>query len=77
MSQKGIHTWDLVLMYHRCPHCDYLFESRKPFSYMLGKYKKEETCPRCNKDFILEKPSSHTLGPFFGEPTPTEITWGE
>ena len=28
MTQKGEHTWDLVVDYHRCPKCGYINESR-------------------------------------------------
>ena len=77
MPQKGTHTLDLVVMYHRCPKCDFIFESRKPFHVENGKYLKEETCPRCQHIFEDQVKPDSPLGALLhlGAPTKPEFTW--
>lgn len=75
MTQKGTHTWDLYVAYHRCPHCGYIMESRENFKYRLRKYTKDLECPRCHYLFTLIKPSSPSLGPLIGEAQPPEFDW--
>ena len=38
MSQKGQHTWDLVLQYHRCPRCGWIIESQEDFQYFFSEH---------------------------------------
>lgn len=71
MTQKGPHTWDLYLQYHRCPQCGYIIESRQDFENRFGKYVKELKCNRCDHQFSLEKSG----GPSFGAPQTAEFDW--
>jgi len=77
MSQKGAHTWDIMIHYHRCPACGYIIESRKGYHYQLGKYQKRVVCDRCSKQFIVTKSNPPMIGPLFGEPQPIETEWGD
>jgi rubredoxin len=77
MGQKGAHTWDLYLHYHRCPFCGLILESREDFHYILGQYKKDLECPRCKHSFTLVKNVQPALGPLIGEPQPPDIDWSE
>lgn len=77
MSQKGPHTWDLHLRYHRCPECGYIIESREGYRYSQGDYKKELDCSRCGCHFVESKGVQSTLGPFIGDPQPIETEWGD
>ncbi len=77
MGQKGIHTWDMHLEYHRCPECGHVFESRQGYDYILGKYQKEEECPRCYDRFMITKKRSVSFGPLIGDPQPVETEWGK
>ncbi|NGX42675.1 MAG: hypothetical protein K940chlam7_00959 [Chlamydiae bacterium] len=53
MGQKGEHTWDIVIHYHRCPECGYIIESRQGFTFRAGKYQKEVVCDRCDHEFLV------------------------
>lgn len=75
MTWKGTHTWDLVLHYHRCPKCNYIFDNRVDFEYRLGKYQKDLECPRCHALYTVTKVSRLFAGPFFGEGDRIEIMW--
>ena len=75
MTQKGTHTWDLILHYHRCPTCGYIIESREDYQYRMGQYRKRLECGRCHHRFILIKKGHMTLGPLIGEAEPVEVTW--
>ena len=75
MAQKGEHTWDLILQYHRCPKCGYIIESRQDYEYHLGKYQKDLECSRCHNRFTLTKQTKPTFGPLFGEAEHPEFTW--
>jgi hypothetical protein len=75
MTQKGPHTWDLILQYHRCPKCGKIIESRENYTYRLGKYIKELQCTNCKENFTLTKPTKPIFGPFFGEPEVAEWDW--
>jgi len=55
MTQKGEHTWDLIIQYHRCPYCEKIVESRDDYHYQLGSWIKEVTCDRCGRTFTLKK----------------------
>lgn len=76
MSQAGDHTWDIIIHYMRCPDCGYVFESRKGYEYILGRYQKEEACPRCHKQFMVYKEREPSFGPLIGDPVPAETEWG-
>ena len=76
MSQKGTHTWDLILQYHRCPQCGFINENRQEFKYVMGKYLKEASCQRCGHEWILTKPVHPSFGPLIGEAQPLETEWG-
>ena len=75
MSQKGPHTWDIIIQYHGCPNCGHIIESREDFKYRLGKYVKELQCPACQKQFTLTKSTKPRFGPFFGDPEVVEWDW--
>lgn len=75
MAQKGSHTWDLHLQYHRCPKCGYILESRSDFENRFGKYIKELICNRCQHHFTLTKEVKPTFGPLTGNPQPVEFDW--
>jgi uncharacterized C2H2 Zn-finger protein len=76
MSQKGEHTWDLVIQYHRCPVCGYITESRENYTYRMGgKYQKDLECPRCHHLFTLTKLRKPSFGPLIGDPQPKEVSW--
>lgn len=75
MIQKGTHTWNLHLSYHRCPKCGYIIESRNGYQYHLGKWMKDVQCDRCKHNFEMTKPCKPTFGPLFGDPQPIEWDW--
>lgn len=75
MTQKGEHTWDLAIRYHRCPACGYIIESRDDYHYRLGKYEKALTCPKCAHQFIEVKKTEQKLGPLIGEPETASFEW--
>lgn len=75
MSQKGLHTWDLILQYHRCPNCWAIIESREDFHYRLGSWVKEVACMRCGYVFELTKARKPSFGPLIGDPQPFEMDW--
>lgn len=75
MTQKGSHTWDLILQYHRCPRCGYIIESRVDFNYRLGSWIKDLECTRCQYHFTETKARKPSFGPLIGDPQPIEMTW--
>lgn len=75
MTQKGLHTWDLILQYHRCPKCGFIIESRDDFKYRLGKWLKAVHCERCGFSFELSKARKPSFGPLIGDPQPVEMDW--
>lgn len=75
MTQKGPHTWDLILHYHGCPHCKRIIESREDYHYQLGKYIKEVTCPYCKHEFTVLKATRPSFAPLFGEGDHAEMDW--
>lgn len=75
MTQRGTHTWDLVVDYQRCPQCGYICENRDKYRYRLGKYQKDLECPRCKHLFTVTKKTRPIRGPLLGEPEPVEILW--
>lgn len=74
-KQRGRHTWDLTVHYHRCPECGYIFESRDKYFYRLGTYIKELQCCRCHNHFTIRQNAGLRVGPFFGEGAPAEVEW--
>lgn len=75
MTQKGTHTWDLIVQYHRCPKCGYIQESRENYEYRLGKYEKDLECERCHHRYHLEKKVKAKFAPLVGEPEYVEWDW--
>ncbi len=75
MSQKGTHTWDLILHYHACPKCGNIIESRTDYHYRLGKDVKDVECPQCHEQFTLFKSSTPHFGPLFGDNEVVEWDW--
>lgn len=75
MTQKGAHTWDLVIDYQRCPKCGFIIESREEFHYQMGSWVKEISCDRCGNVFTVTNNHKPTFGPLIGTPQPPEITW--
>lgn len=75
MTQKGLHTWDLVLQYHRCLRCGNIIESRIDFTYRLGTWVKDVRCDRCGHSFEVAKVRKPAFGPLIGDPQPYEIDW--
>lgn len=73
--QRGDHTWDVHVEYHRCPKCKKILESRKPFVYRLGKYVKEIECEACGHRFTEVKKRKPRFGPLIGDPQPAEVEW--
>lgn len=63
---KGNHTWDIIIQYHRCPKCGVIMESRLDYEYRLGKYQKDLECERCGHRFTLTKKTKPTFGPLWG-----------
>lgn len=76
MTQKGTHTWDLILHYHSCPECGKILESRQDYIYRNGTYQKKIICDRCGHSFTVTKPTHPTFGPLIGEPQHPEMDWG-
>jgi rubredoxin len=78
VPQKGEHTWDMIIQYHRCPKCGHIIESREDFEYRLGGiYQKDLECPNCKNLFTLTKPRKPSFGPLIGDPQPTEMEWND
>lgn len=75
MTQKGPHTWDMFLEYHRCPACGYIVENRNGYTSRFGKYEKSLECPRCKKAFVESKKNQPTFGPLIGDAQPPEVEW--
>lgn len=75
MTQKGEHTWDLFIEYHRCPECGNIIESREGYTYRLGARYKDVVCSRCNHQFTVKKEEILTFGPLIGDPQPPEVDW--
>lgn len=75
MTQKGPHTWDLIMHYHRCPVCGRIFDSRVDYEDRLGKYQKDLECPACGHSFTVTKIRKLQAGPFFGDGDRAEVTW--
>lgn len=75
MTQRGEHTWDLVLQYHRCPKCGFIIESREGFHYRLGKWVKDLVCDRCGNTYEVMRILKPSFGPLIGPPQPPEFDW--
>jgi len=76
MREKGNHTWDIFVHYHRCPHCGYITESRKDYESYEKEQKKEITCDRCQNNYTVTKAAQSGFGPLFGKSEHAEIHWG-
>lgn len=55
MTQKGSHTWDILIDYHLCPECKHIVENRQEYSLKSGQYVKEMKCPSCGHSFSVFK----------------------
>lgn len=77
MTQKGEHTWDLVIDYQRCPKCGFINEDRQEYHYEMGSWIKEIHCDRCSHVFAVQDNRTLTFGPLLGRPQPPEITWDD
>jgi uncharacterized C2H2 Zn-finger protein len=75
MTQRGIHTWDLIVHYHLCPKCGKIIESREDYRYQKGAWTKQLRCPKCSTLFIARKQQPLRFGPLLGEPQPPEWEW--
>lgn len=75
MTQKGTHTWDMVVSYHKCPECGYIVENQDVWKVEKDHYEKPIVCPRCKHSFVAIKPRKKGFGPFFGEPTKPDFDW--
>ena len=75
MTQKGEHTWDLVIDYQRCPKCGFINEDRQIFHYQMGSWSKDITCGKCGNIFTVKDEQKLTFGPLIGMPEPPEVTW--
>lgn len=75
MKQRDLHTWNLILHYHRCPRCGYIIESRHDFDNRMGTWIKDVDCERCHYQFELTKARKPTFGPLIGTPQPSEFDW--
>lgn len=78
VSEKGSHTWDIIIEYHRCPNCEFINENRKKYQYRLGKQQKEVECQRCHHLFVVtKKVPTPKLKPIFADADTVEIDWDE
>lgn len=75
MTQKGTHTWDIVIQYHRCPSCGFITESREDYHYQMGKWLKQVECGRCGAITTYEQKLKPKFGPLIGTPQPPEFDW--
>lgn len=75
MRQRGTHTFEIYLRYHRCPACGYILESREDFHDELGHRVKDLVCPRCSHAYRIEKSGGGPIGPLFGNPPKPEFDW--
>lgn len=75
MSQKGAHTWDMVIDYHRCPVCGWILENRENYQYRLGHYQKDLECDKCHHFFTVTKVTHPRFGPLIGDSQPVEVDW--
>lgn len=78
MSEKGSHTWDIIIDYHRCPNCEFINESRKKYHILQGKQQKEIDCQRCHHRFVvIKKGAVPKIRPIFSNADSYEIDWDE
>ena len=62
-QSKADHTFSIYQMYHQCPDCGWINESRKGYREIWGKLVKEVSCQRCEHHFTVYKEKSKALGP--------------
>lgn len=77
MSQKGPHTWDMVIDYLECPNCGRILENRQSYEYHSGQYVKHVKCDYCGNSFTVTKDKNSAFGPLLGDPQPIEVDWEE
>ncbi len=75
MTQKGTHTWNIIIHYHRCPSCGKIIESRDDYVYEAGKQHKDLVCPRCLRGFTAVKRAPLRFGPLLGQEEHVEWDW--
>lgn len=75
MTQRGPHTWDIIIEYHACPKCGYIQENRERYEDRLGVLVKDLTCERCKSPYQLKKTTKKKFAPLFGEEEPPEFDW--
>jgi uncharacterized C2H2 Zn-finger protein len=62
--EKGTHTWDIFLRYHRCPQCGVIQENRQDYMDWFGKAVKQLECPSCGHRYTetrRQRPQTETL----------------
>jgi hypothetical protein len=75
MTQKGNHTWEIVIHYHQCPKCKQIIESRKKYEYTSGQYSKEVNCLHCGHHFNVTQPKKKRPISILGSEEPVEWDW--
>lgn len=77
MTQRGSHTWDMVIDYHLCPNCKRIIESRQNYLYTSGRCVKEIQCPYCEHAFSVSKDKKAHWSLFSGSDEVPEWDWPE
>lgn len=77
MTQKGNHTWDIILDYHLCPNCKRIVENRQDYMLSSGQYVKEIKCPYCDHQFSCFKEKKARWSLFSGSDDAPEWDWPE
>lgn len=75
MTQRGSHTWDIIIDYHLCPKCQCIVEDRQNYILNSGQYVKEVKCPSCAHPFSVTKAKKSSWALFSG--SDTEWDWPE
>ncbi len=75
MTQRGPHTWDIIIDYHACPKCGYIQENRERYEDRFGKLIKDLICERCEAHYQVEKKERKKFAPLLGEPEYPEFDW--
>lgn len=68
-QSHGVHTWDIILHYYRCPLCGYIMENQTQFERRLQNLQKELCCSKCKHFFTITKNKKPTFGPLLGHDT--------
>ncbi len=77
MTQKGSHTWDLVIDYHVCPTCKRIIEDRQNYIRVSKRLAKEIKCPYCEHVFSAIKESKPQWALFSGNDEIPDWDWPE